>query len=122
MIKDDLSNWLNTKRNLQCFVTSTLPEYNSIANDNNHYKSTKKEVVLTGLPRHDALLNNTLESENLILIMPTWRNNIAGKPVGNGNERAVNDEFNNTLYAQSWFKFLHSQRWSHMFEQLKAYL
>lgn len=114
---NDLSNWFKLKKNLQCIITATQPEYSSIANDNNHYKSTKKEVVLTGFPRHDALLSNSVESENLILIMPTWRNNIAGKPVGNGNERAVNDEFNNTLYAQSWFKFLHSQQLKQLVER-----
>src|SRR5690606_4728995 len=69
--KDDLSSWFNFKRSLRCLITATQPEYDSIALDNNYYKLTKKEVILTGFPRHDALLGSY--DKKTILIMPTWR-------------------------------------------------
>ena len=109
VIKDDLSRWLNKKRNLQCFITSTIPEYKSIALDYNHYKSTKKEVVLTGLPRHDALLHKNTKSKKSILIMPTWRNNIVGQTFTNSNQREYNSLFIQSEYAIAWKSLLHNK-------------
>src|SRR5690606_28819293 len=106
---NDLSSWFNGKKNLQCLVTATPQEYASIAEDYNFYKLSTKEVVLTGFPRHDKLLKNNL-NENIILIMPTWRNNICGKTIGNGNERSYNEEFMQTEYASSWYEMLHSAK------------
>lgn len=56
VIKDDLSSWLNTKDQIDLFVTTSEDEYLSICGQNTRYKFTEKEVVLTGLPRHDALI------------------------------------------------------------------
>ncbi|EKC9855396.1 CDP-glycerol glycerophosphotransferase family protein, partial [Campylobacter coli] len=75
VIKNDLSKWLNSKK-IDLFITSTKAEYESIAGDFNHYKFSTKEVVLTGLARHDALLKNNRSNVKQILIMPTWRKNI----------------------------------------------
>src|SRR3546814_211249 len=55
VIMNDLSGWLNSKK-IDRFITSARDEYDAIALDGNRYKFTKKEVVLTSLPRHDALL------------------------------------------------------------------
>lgn len=105
--KDDMSFWFNSKKNLQCLITATEPEYQAMVSDKSRYKLTTKEVVLTGFPRHDRLLNQNLD-EKIILIMPTWRKTIVGKTVGDGNERALNDAFMETLFAQSWYKLIHS--------------
>ncbi|HEG4693305.1 TPA: CDP-glycerol glycerophosphotransferase family protein [Campylobacter jejuni] len=72
VIKDDLSFWLNSK-NIDLFVTSTYPEYYSIISNYNRYKFTRKEVVLTGLPRYDVLKKNNNSNTKNIFLMPTWR-------------------------------------------------
>src|SRR5690606_19404002 len=105
--KDDLSSWFNFKRSLRCLITATQPEYDSIALDNNYYKLTKKEVILTGFPRHDALLGSY--DKKTILIMPTWRSNIVGEVKGNGDEREINNNFMKTEYAIYWYEFIHSE-------------
>jgi glycosyltransferase involved in cell wall biosynthesis/CDP-glycerol glycerophosphotransferase (TagB/SpsB family) len=105
--KDDLSSWLNSKT-IDCFVTATYPEFNSIAGSG-PYKFTQKEVVLTGFARHDNLRTLKESSEKTILIMPTWRNSLVGSPSGVGNERELNPNFSDTHYAQSWRDILNSE-------------
>lgn len=98
IIMNDLSSWVNSKKNLQCFITSTIDEYNAISGDYSKYKLSKKEVTLTGLPRHDSLLKGNITNSNILLIMPTWRKSVIGEPI-NGNDRAINPEFSDTNYA-----------------------
>lgn len=109
IIKDDLSNWLNQKEAIDCFVTSTENEYKSISDDYNRYKYSKKEVKLTGLPRHDKLINCKGNTEKLIVIMPTWRRNIVGNVIGDGNSRILNPDFMKTTFASHWYDLLHSK-------------
>lgn len=113
---NDLSPWLNSKRNLHCVIAATQSEYQSMTSNNTRYKLTEKEVVLTGFPRHDRLLKQNLD-EKIILIMPTWRNSIVGKSSGKGNERTLNEDFMETLYAQSWYKMIHSQQLKNLVDQ-----
>lgn len=111
VIKDDLSNWINTKKNISLMITSTEAEFKSIAFDNKYYL-TNKEVILTGLARHDALFlqKNKFESNNkTILIMPTWRDSILPKAKANGSERDKNPDFMSTDYAIHWKSFLHNE-------------
>jgi len=109
--KDDLSNWLNNKP-IDILVTGTKPEFYSIADDENRYKFTSKEVALTGFPRHDHLLklNSEVQTEKLIVIMPTWRQGIVGDVVGEGNTRELVDSFYSSQYALAWKSFLHSEQ------------
>lgn len=106
--QNNLSDWFNMKKNLQCVIAVTPQEYHSIADDNNGYRLTEKEVVLTGFPRHDKLLQNNDENSKTIIIMPTWRRSILGDVVGDGNTRALNDGFMQTDYARHWYSLLHS--------------
>lgn len=109
--KDDLSNWINTKKNISIMVTSTKPEFNSIAFDDKYYL-TSKEVKLTGFPRHDVLLQqkNKFESnQKTILIMPTWRDSLLPKAKTDRSERDRNPDFMLTDYATHWKSFLHSK-------------
>ena len=99
--KDDLSAWLNTKA-IACFVTAANPEYDSIAGDNNKYKFTSKEVVLTGFPRHDNLLNNNRTDNKSIMIMPTWREYL--NEIDTENRGA----FAQSSYGKAWITLLHS--------------
>ncbi|XAK36376.1 CDP-glycerol glycerophosphotransferase family protein [Campylobacter coli] len=106
VIKDDLSKWLNSKK-IDLFITSTKAEYDSIANDYNHYKFGKKEVVLTGLARHDVLLKNNKTNTKQILVMPTWRVNIVGTAINSG-ARGLKDDFKESEYFQKWNLLLDS--------------
>lgn len=111
VIKDDLSAWINTKKLLNCFITSTQPEYESLLSSDNKYRLTEKEVVLTGLPRHDSLLEKVEFTKNTILVMPTWRHYIVGEIIGKGaNERTINKNFMSTAYAKHWSSFLNSNK------------
>lgn len=110
VIKDDLSDWFSSKNNLQCLITTTNDEYSSIINKDSRYKLTEKEVVLTGIPRHDNLLADNSNGNKIILIMPTWRKGIMGDTVGVGNTRTINSDFMNTSYAKHWSDFLNSNQ------------
>jgi len=107
--KDDLSSWFNTKKNLQCIISTTKPEYQSLVDDDSYYNFTKKEVALTGFPRHDALLANNQSNSKTILIMPTWRESAVGSIVAGGKDRTFNNGFMQTSYAQHWYGLLHSE-------------
>lgn len=108
--KDDISTWLNDKK-IDLFITATNQEFNSIIEDNNRYKFSTKEVVLSGFPRHDRLIENNISNTKQILVMPTWRKSIVGKIAGkNYNERELNQDFLNTQYAQHWLGFLKSPK------------
>jgi len=83
-------------------VTASPIEQVSFAEDGNRYKFTSKEVILTGFPRHDALLQGTGQKEKLILIMPTWRKYLLGELIDKSSERIMREGFMDTLYARSW--------------------
>jgi len=108
IIRDDISTWLN-KKNIDLFITSMNREYDSIAGEETNYKFTPKEVVLTGLSRHDRLLSRTEPTEDVILIMPTWRNSLVGDMKGITAQRETTDEFYNSDYAKRWRGVLHSK-------------
>ncbi|WP_447866510.1 CDP-glycerol glycerophosphotransferase family protein [Rahnella bonaserana] len=117
VIHNDLSDWLNQKENIDVLVTTSPMEYEAICGDNTHYKFTDKNVKLTGLPRHDKLYANNTSKDKAILIMPTWRANIVGKPKANSNSRELSSEFMNTTFAQSWFNVLHSEKLKSLAEE-----
>jgi CDP-glycerol glycerophosphotransferase (TagB/SpsB family) len=105
--KDDLSIWLNSK-NIDCFVTATRPERDSIIQTGN-YKFTNKEVVLTGFPRHDKLRLLSSESVKQIVIMPTWRNSLVGPASTPGHPREINPDFKDSGFFREWKSVLDSQ-------------
>lgn len=90
------------------FVTSAIDEYKSIVDDMSSYKFTAKEAVLTGLPRHDALINSDIEAEKMILVMPTWRPSLLGKVIS-GTERELLPDFVQSEYARAWYDFLSNE-------------
>lgn len=106
--KDDLSRWLNIKP-IELFVTATPAEKESIAGDG-PYQFTSKETVLTGFPRHDALLEKRRAIErsdqDLIVIMPTWRQTLLGAAVAGSNDRLKGDAFNESEYARLYADLL----------------
>ena len=105
-VKDDLSNWLNGKP-IDLMLTTSPNEYESIAANGTNYDLTPRQILLSGLPRHDALLAQKARKKT-ILIMPTWRKALCGKVIGKGNARELNPEFNDSLYKKSWEDFLNA--------------
>ncbi len=117
VIQNNLSHWLNSKKNLQLLVTTTTNEYQSIVKDKTSYKLTPKEVQLVGLSRHDNLLKNNLPDQHIILLMPTWRKDIVGNAVGKGNTREINTLFFESQYAQHWSSLLSSKKLKQLVEK-----
>lgn len=104
VIGTDLSKWLNKKK-INCFITSTFKEYESIAGDRSPYIFGKKEVRILGLPRHDQLIKNFQnKTSKTILIMPTWRSylNLEGS-------RDSFDQFRRSEYYLRWQSLLSSE-------------
>jgi glycosyltransferase involved in cell wall biosynthesis len=108
----DISRWVNSKP-AELFVVVTPQEKASIAGDG-PYTFTDREVVLTGFPRHDALLSKRRATagadQDLILIMPTWRKKLAGTQVAGSNERRKNPAFLASQYAQQYNALIRSDR------------
>ena len=109
IIMHDLSIWLNNVAKISLFCTSTLPEYHFISGTNSPYKYSH-EVKLTGLARHDSLLEKAQKytTTKNILIMPTWRNNIVGALKQGSVKRELNPNFTKTDYFKHWYALLNS--------------
>lgn len=80
MNMNDISKWLNTK-NITLMLTSSNGEYQDFIGDGGPYRITRSEVRLTGLPRHDNLVQLAMrapvEDRSRILVVPTWRKNLS---------------------------------------------
>ena len=108
--KDDLSLWLN-QRELDFVAVGTAAELQSMTADGTPYRVTAKEARNTGLPRFDRLLaegRRQPELRDLIIVAPTWRNDLA-VPLRRGSQRrSVNEAFWESDYVQNWGAFLRS--------------
>jgi glycosyltransferase involved in cell wall biosynthesis len=109
VIKDDLSRWLNYKK-IDLFVTSTVPEYASIAGDHTPYPFTTKETVLTGLPRFDRLVEMgnrfPAEKRDLVLLTPTWRNWLVQGLASGSQERNLGSSVLDSEFVREWVGLL----------------
>ena len=79
IIKDDISKYINkVSKNFCLIITSSNYEYKSIVNGK--YGYNKNNVILTGLPRYDNLLNsqNYMNKQKILLVLPTCRLYIKG--------------------------------------------
>lgn len=112
--KDDLSGWLNRySKNISMFVTTTVPEYQSILSYRYYYGP--KVVKLTGFPRYDRLY---CQEKKMITIMPTWRAYlVTGIDPGTG-KRALKAGFHQSRYYDMYEKLLNSQRFFDAAERL----
>lgn len=94
IIRDDISSWLNRyNKNIKLFVTSVKPEFESIVKGN--YGYDESVVKLTGLPRYDKLRN---EPKNKLIIVPTWRENLAGRVDFKTGNKQYNPKFKHSEY------------------------
>ena len=106
VIKDDMSTWLGNKK-LDLFITSTASEHRSVVGDGSRYPFTEREVRLTGMPRHDELLERANEvRRDIVLIMPTWRKWLQGPVIGNGWKRDYDPTVARSEYVARWSDFL----------------
>ncbi len=109
VIKDDLSRWLNYKR-IDLFVTSTVPEYASIAGDHTAYPFTTKETVLTGLPRFDRLVETgrrfPADKRDLVLLTPTWRQWLVENLSSGSQERHLGRTTLESEFVREWVGLL----------------
>lgn len=105
VICNDNSNVVNTKE-IDLMITSTVPERESIINPFTRYNLLPSQVILTGLPRHDSLLEKAKHTvqEKLILVMPTWRTYL-------NKENILDSE-----YFKCWNEFLSSEKLNKLLE------
>ena len=101
----DLSGWLHwLNTNFSLFITSATPEHSSIAYGNYGYEP--KNIVCTGLARHDKLENN---SQKLIAIAPTWRQSLLNKTEWTSN-RGYSDKFKGSEYYNFYNDLINDER------------
>ncbi|MGY8630279.1 MULTISPECIES: CDP-glycerol glycerophosphotransferase family protein [Nitrosomonas] len=110
-ILNDLSHWLGPLQ-FDLFSTSSLVEYQSIAEDGGNYPYSKREVSFTGLPRHDCLLRKARErkppSSKTLLVMPTWRGGTFEEQAKDLSADERQQLFAQTDYARAWKSLLHN--------------
>lgn len=102
-------DWLfypNTKMRL--FITAAKEEHDFILRE---FGYPEKNVALLGFSRFDALHDATRD-ENLILVMPTWRNWL-----GRASSENKNLDFTKTEYFNKWNDFLCDEKLGEMLEK-----
>ncbi|WP_035797158.1 CDP-glycerol glycerophosphotransferase family protein [Butyrivibrio sp. MB2005] len=107
VIKDDM--WMNHYPyvSLDIFVTSAKPEYEFIRDTYGHPDGT---VKLLGLCRFDNLIDCADRVKKQILLMPTWRKNIA--------DHCHNaDDFVKTSYYQYYQSLLNNRKLDDLLEK-----
>lgn len=108
VIQSDLSAWLHDKP-ARTVVATTPAEHRSLSRP--PYAWTDREVVLTGQPRHDALVRAARALDDgertLVLVTPTWRNWLL-TGTGMGNARVPVPDFRDSQYVRSWTQLLGS--------------
>lgn len=105
IIKDDLSGWLNRHQtNISVFVTTTIPEYESVLQGRYNYGTNV--VKLTGLPRYDKLYRT---EKQMITIMPTWRAYLVTGMDAKTGQRKLKDGYETSRYYKNYSKLLNCQ-------------
>ena len=102
--KDDISDWLNIEsKNIRIFVTAARQEYESILGI--RYGYDKNVVKLTGFPRFDNLYD---ESQKIVAIMPTWRQNLSGE--SKNGVRLYNPKFKESDYFNFYNRLINDKK------------
>ena len=99
--------------NMRLLVTGAKPEYDFISAN---FGYPEGYVRLLGLPRFDNLSNSTAE-EDLILVMPSWREWI-GRPSHDNRDL----DFTQTEYFHAWNGLLNSPELANLLEKYQKRL
>ncbi len=95
-------------------------EQDYVTADLSPFRLTRKEAVLTGMPRFDALFRaRGHTAERRILFMPSWRKYLTGIPDEDTVTRHAEAGFEDSFYARTIRGFLHSQRLAALLERHK---
>jgi CDP-glycerol glycerophosphotransferase (TagB/SpsB family) len=118
ILHHNLSEWLN-KRPVDLMVTSNYAERAALCDPSSGYRLAPSAVLLTGLPRHDALLQRTAArpAKDCLLVAPTWRKYLFKPSAASGGWSKSEENLTN-LYFQQWHALLSSTR----FQELAARL
>jgi glycosyltransferase involved in cell wall biosynthesis/CDP-glycerol glycerophosphotransferase (TagB/SpsB family) len=109
-VSKDINDWLNAAE-IDCLISSAPAEYQAISGDGSEYRYCEREVALTGLARHDMLLERAgAPDDKVIVLMPTWRRSLTGMALGPGNRRSTAEAFYHSEFARRWKALLHSPR------------
>jgi hypothetical protein len=110
VLYNDLSRWLNNQE-IDALVTSSPGERDAIVSTS-PYRFSSKEVVLTGMPRHDALLEAAARQDRprWLLVAPTWRVELLGRQRPGSDEREVLPGFAASEYVRRWRDALNDPR------------
>lgn len=90
VLMNDVHRFVNRcKITADLYITSTHEEYEYLKTKEFMYE--EEAIIKTGLPRFDKLKN---ESKKIILVSPTWRENLSGKEYeGNGKQNFLTSEY-----------------------------
>lgn len=105
----DSSKWLNRiNKNFALNVVTSPMEYDSIINGPYYFE--KGQLIKTGMPRYDNLMNLKIKEENKILFMPSWRQSLVAKIIPGTQRREYNPEFKNSEYFLFYKKLFSDER------------
>ena len=71
------------------------------------YGYNKNQLILTGAPRYDGLINN---DKHQILIAPTWRRNVTAGTNRKGEMHSYSINFKNTVYYNIYNSLINDQK------------
>ena len=103
---NDISRWLNSKT-IDLLITTTAQEHASVAGDGSGYKFSSREVVQAGMPRLDRLdrlarAGEVKKRRGPVVVMPTWRQYLAGMTIAGTGEQSTNTAFAESSFAARW--------------------
>lgn len=105
IIMNDLSRWLNKyNKNMKLFVTSIVPENESILSAG--YGYDESVVKMTGLARYDSRRDMR---EKLVVIAPTWRKDISGE-IEDSSHRRYREDFSSSEYCRFFNSLINDGR------------
>lgn len=107
IVLNDMSGYIGKlNKNASMILSACEWERNNILRGDD-YGYDACEIVLTGLPRYDKLVDNS-QNEKIISICPTWRTWLAG--ASELGHRAKNDDFRESDYYQFWQKLINDEK------------
>ena len=106
----DISRSFNGQA-FRLLISASQAEYDAFINPTGPYKMSEREVVLTGLPRHDNLRDMASGKEkDIILVTPTWRKDLTTAPLMSGQPRGKIENFMESDYSRNWLELICSNK------------